>query len=97
MLTGEVLGNVVVSHKFLKQFIFVCPPFPPQNPHSLMELVTARRQTVGSGGVMEKSNLLSTAYTKQLPAGIKDLELDFKIKVNNIVNDNKIGGHSSDD
>lgn len=50
MLTGEVLGNVVVSRKFIKQFIFVCPPFPPQNPHRLMELVTARRKTVGRRG-----------------------------------------------
>lgn len=50
MLPGEVLGNVVVSRKFLKQFIFVCPPFPPKNPHRLMELVTVRRKTVGRRG-----------------------------------------------
>lgn len=45
---------------------------------------------------MERSALLSTAYTEQLPAGIEDIEIDFKIKMT-IINTNKIGAHSSED
>ena len=44
---------------------------------------------------MEKSALLSTSYTEQLPPGIGDVELDFKIKIT-IMSSNKIDAYSSE-